>query len=480
MRVGIKTVLVGIFCLVSSRIMAQNPNDAARYYNHQANQTGANFNTSGAFGLLPYDFASIVFNPAMSALYKHSAVDLGLTGVMNRSKSDYLATSTSSTESEYSLNSFSGVFKFPTYQGSLAIAIGYNKMADFTNQFTANGFNTQNSISDYYAQSSDANLRLIGYNGFATDSIGGNLQSMFRFGGFTGINQFVQQNETGQYGEFVLNASTEFQKGMFVGFTIGIPLTNYSFERLYLEEDLANNYNTYPSNIESVLATEQVNANGAGIYAKLGFVIKPSDQIRLGLSYQTPYSLEISETYSYSVYTIFDDGVAPSDDYPYRLKGDFTYQIKTPSILQFGIAVENLAGFDFGITADYRNYSSLEFETAAEFKHFEIKQNKAIQSQFKDVINVSAGLGYDFGSLRYQIGAAYLPTYENVGGTDRIIYSTGVDVQISDQLNLFAGIRYQAVKQDRFLYSTTDFGSNPALKTNGSWLTTQVGIKFRF
>lgn len=480
MRVGIKIVLLGILCLFSSQLMAQNPNDAARYYDQQANQTGANFNTSGAFGLLPYDFASVVFNPAMSALYKHSTVDLGLSGVMNSSKAEYLSTSTSSTESEFSLNSFSGVFKFPTLQGSLALAVGYNKMADFTNHFTANGFNTQNSISDYYAQSSDANLRLIGYNGYATDSTGSDLQSMLRFGGFTGIDQFIQQKEAGQYGEFVLNASTEFQKGMFVGFTIGIPLATYSFERLYLEEDLANRYVAYPSNVESILATEQVNADGAGIYAKLGIVVKPSDNIQLGLSYQTPYSLELNETYSYSVYTVFDDGVAPSESYPYRLNGDFTYKIKIPSIIQFGMALDDVSGFDFGFTADYRNYSSLEFETASEFKLFEIKQNKAIQSRFRDVLNMSAGVGYKFGSVKYQIGAAYLPTYENVGGTDRLVYSTGIDAKISDQLNIFAGVRYQTGKQDRFLYSTTDYGSNPSLKTNGSWLTTQIGLKFKF
>ncbi|MEA5520833.1 hypothetical protein, partial [Limnoraphis robusta] len=106
--------------------------------------------------------------------------------------------------------------------------------------------------------------------------------------------------------------------------------------------------------------------------------------------------------------------------------------------------------------------------------------NRAINNQFKDVVNMSAGLSYALNQVKYQFGVAYNPSYLQNGGVNRITYSGGIEAEISQSLKFFAGVRYQSNSTDRVLYNTLDYGSNPTFNANQSFFTTHVGVALSF
>ncbi len=486
MRTRVAIFAWSCMAFLPSLLVAQTPVDAARYFQPGLGTVGSNLNTSGGFSLLSYDYESVLFNPAMSSLFANSEFSMSLNTINAGSTSTYLGNSSDFSENAFGINALAGVFKLPTYQGNFALSAGYIQKANYNRVFSASGFNTQNSVSDFLAQTTDDNLRFISYNGYAIDSARvngvatGEMSSIYRFSGFTGINQYIEQTESGQLGEFVVNASTEVIKDIFIGFTLGIPLGTYSYERVYFEQDVDNNYDQFPSNVTDLLYTETFDARVSGIYAKLGTVIKPAQWLNIGISYQTPYELEVNENYFNSVFTRFDDGTTPTNDFIYQLDGSFTYTIMNPQIIQVGLGIQNLAGLDAGLTLDYRSFNDLEFSAGPEFKSFELTQNRAIRAQFRDVLFVSGGVGYDFNGFKPQAGFAYIPSMYQNGGVNLMQYSLGFLSRISDQMSFSFGMNYQTAQETVSLYQTADFGGSPILENDQYRLSAQIGLHIRF
>jgi hypothetical protein len=476
-------VLVMLCACLNTSVNGQGSADAARYFDQNIFGNGFTFNSAGSMSLHGMDYSSVIYNPATSALAKKSSAGFAMNGVFGRSKSDYLSNTTVRSESEFNLSTINTVFKIPTSQGSLVFSAGYVQSADFSDNYMADGKNLTNSISDFLAKAANADIRFAAYNGYAVDSVRNgtsDLQSILRFSNFNGINQFVQQNQTGRMGEFIINGATEFQKNFFIGFTVGIPVGTYSYEKIFLEEDLNNDYSAFQLDVSSILVTENVRAEMTGIYAKLGLLYKATDFLNLGLSYQSGYDLEVNENYSYRVFTTYDDGFTPSDEFPFRLEGDFTYRIENPAILQAGVSVVDLHGLDLGLTVEYRNYNGIRFSLPTDYVSEEIGLNRDIQNEFKDVLNVSAGVGYRFGNIKTQAGVAYLPDYRTDSNTNRYIINVGSVIDLSDRFEFNLGLSYRGITGNQFLYSTADYGDNPTFENKQQWFTSQVGIKLKF
>ncbi|TNE72209.1 hypothetical protein EP331_07725 [bacterium] len=477
-------VLAGCFLLTVQSAYSQNYEDAARYFNASNGSIGANLNTSGAFGLLPNDFQSVMFNPAMSSLFGYSTFGASLNSVYSGADVGYLSNSSTLSETSFGINELSGVFKFPVYQGSFAISAGYIQTGNFNKVFSASGFNTQNSISDYLAQTTDANIQNLGYYGYATNYMTVNndstLESALRFDNFRGIDQYVEQLESGQMGEFIVNVSSEVMKNLFLGASVSVPMASYTFERTYYEQDVQNFYSIYPNNVSSILVSESVDARATGVYAKLGFVFKPISWLNIGASYQTPYELEMSENYTYSVYTTFDDGTNSPIDEDTNLEGSFDYSISNPQVVQVGLGIENLNGFDAGLTLDYRSFGDLQFKVSNTYKAFELTQNNLIRQNLTDVLSISAGLGYDFKGFKPQLGFSYVPNKYQNGGYDLRYYSAGFQARVSEQMLLNFGVQYAKFTESPTLYNTADYGTSPAINIDYSKITAQVGVQIRF
>lgn len=470
-----------IMLLIIAPASAQNYIDAARYFNQSISTTGFSLQSAGGLNLLHNDFSSVISNPAMSSLQANSSFEFQLDGFNSSIGSNYLNRTTEYDINQNAISNLSTTIKFPTIQGNFAVSVGYHQRDSFLDGFRASGFNTSNSVSDFLATSTDEDIRLIGYNGYATDSLGTGLQSSLRFGTFQGIDQLVQQDELGTMGDIILNTSIEFAEDVYGGISIGIPLGRYEYSRTYLENDNQDLYSNVPFDVNNILVNEFVEQYASGVYLKLGIVAKPVDFLRLGMSYQLPHQLFIQEEYSYSAITTNDDGSVPSSQFPYSFNGNFDYSLQMPSIFQVNAALIDILGINLGISYEARDFSKIEFSTSSEFKDFEFTNNLEISQELEMSHQIGVGLSLNW--FEFQPTFGYSVMQNPFVSEDEFIqqFSAGITTNWAKNFQFQLGGQFMQRNQNSVnLYNSTDYGSNPNLSIDGFVYTMNIGLIYKF
>lgn len=172
-------------------------------------------------------------------------------------------------------------------------------------------------------------------------------------------------NKFGSKNDVIINLGMNYSDRFYIGFNIGIPSARYRYNETFYESAVNPadfkfvDDEGYEACFLSGTAGYQYLAEMAGIYAKVGFIFRPVDGLRLGASFQTPTAYTITESWSYSAATTFDDnyytGSAASP------QGQYSYLLRSPYRASFG------AAFTFGkkglISVDYElaDYSVMRF-----------------------------------------------------------------------------------------------------------------------
>ena len=92
------------------------------------------------------DFSATYYNPAGLAQLRMNEVSVGLGNVSYGNTGTLYGNDQSLTNTGTNLNSLGLVYAVPTQRGSLVVAIGYNRQADFTTGLSFAGFNPNSSI----------------------------------------------------------------------------------------------------------------------------------------------------------------------------------------------------------------------------------------------------------------------------------------------------------------------------------------------
>lgn len=480
-----KNAIVTIVLLwtVIQPIQAQNVNDALRY-----NDSSENFGYSSIFssGQLtqPLGSLSALLNPAANALYSRSNLTFSIAGSQIGVKSNYIDKTSDDNLSAFKIGDVGFIYRFATSRGSFVMGFGYANTHSFTNTYSANVFNTNTTVSDYFATVQNSNLRLIGYNGFATDSLihSNGLQSILRFNGYQGISQIIEQTEEGFQGSYYLTAATEFQKDLFVGLTLAFPVGEYRYNRTILERDDQNLYQISPFDVNTLTVSDEITSQQQGFYMILGLLFKPIEKLKMALSYRTGYDLYIDEEYLTSVITKYDDGFMPSDDFPYRLRGDFSYSITYPSRLMVGISSDILSRFSLSSSAELINYDQMKFNYPSESVGDELLLNTDLKQQLKSTWKFHlSGIFYFYNSQIHFGG-----TYEENPYKDqpfKLAYMGGLDYKISPEISFFINGRYRQTDTTYLLYevNSPDIDTKLESLNTESWQFSYItGLRYRF
>lgn len=184
-----------------------------------------------------------------------------------------------------------------------------------------------------------------------------------------GLNQSSFVSRTGTKSDIVLNVAGNWNDRLYIGFNLGIPsISNYEYNELYTER--SEEPGRFPITfITDGKATEthflegtfdyRYTAEMDGVYAKLGVIYLPTDRLRLGAAYQTSTIYTIRENWKYDASSTFDvKSYNASSTSP---TGDFTYCMRSPSILNLGVAY--VLGSCGLVSVDYErmNYSRMRF-----------------------------------------------------------------------------------------------------------------------
>lgn len=226
-----------------------------------------------------------------------------------------------------------------------------------------------------------------------------------------------------------------FDNRFYIGASLGIASLRYNVEKIYQEKTLEEN-----PDVESFAFAQNFTTKGTGINFRVGAIYKITDNLRAGMSFQTPTYYGMRENYRYSIDATFNNYPVPGaadleQESVKTIPALFDYNMTTPGRVNGGIAwFSQKRGF---ITADIEyvpyNTASLSFK---EDNFLFAGDNRFISDNLKGALNTSIGGELRNGPFMVRAGFARLADAysEKVDGVSRAVYTitTGAGVRYPD------------------------------------------------
>jgi hypothetical protein len=400
------SLILATLLLATSWTYSQNVDDALRY-SQIFYQGTARFNSmGGAFTALGGDMSTLSQNPAGIGLFRSSEISFSpqlyynnTSANFNRQSSDYVY--------DFNLGQIGIVTHLISSKGttgliSLNIGYSFNKTNNLNSTVNILGTGTSNSMADSWADqgygTTYTNLSGaagIAYDAWVIDTItgtgaktygtvfnnyGDNLNSTY--------GQSIRRriNNEGYMGEHAISIGGNFSNKLFFGATLGINTLRYTGNYVHTE---SADYNL-DSGFENFTYTEHYEDNGTGVAFKLGTIIKPTENLRIGLAFHAPTTFKIDEYYYDKINSSFTGNETySSDNQPSR----YSYKLTTPFRALAGIAYQfekvALLSFDY----EFVDYSTARFSDAGDNYDY-TGTNDGIRGTLKPASNIRLGGEY--------------------------------------------------------------------------------------
>ncbi|MFD0963340.1 OmpP1/FadL family transporter [Pseudofulvibacter geojedonensis] len=437
---------------------------------------------SGAFGALGGDLSAINVNPAGSAVFKNSLVAFSLGVNTKENDAKYFNTQTNTSTSRLAINQGGGVFVLNNTDEEsnwkkVTFGLNYQQTQNFDQDYFFAG-QSPNSINAYFLSHANGlafqDIQILSgeyieeaYLNIASQ-LGYNYQQAFLgyYGGIIDpedandplgtiyvptatIDNTVYQEyfyaSNGNVGKFNFNVAGQFQDDWYFG-------ANLNVHTIFTERNSRIRENGYEasSNLEFVVFDNYLRSTGAGVSLQAG-VIKKFDNVRLGLSYQSPTWYEIEEEQSQRINSNLAD--ADIGFINYDLVTIFRpYRLRTPSNITASAAVvfakKGLLSFDY----NYKDYNNIKMKPTRDF----VTANSFINNNLT-------------GASSYKIGAEYRVANWSLRGGYRFEESPYKDTSVIDDLTGFSlgfGYNFGRTKLD-IAYAQTKQDVNHQLYDTG-------------
>lgn len=409
----------------SQQAFAQYEGDALKFSGTESSTTARFGALGGQQTSMGGDLSSIYGNPAGLGMFSRSefAFTVGLNNYKN--KSDFLGQSTSSSVFNPTINNIGIVFHSPvskfggdTKKGLVAVnyGIGYQKNNFFKNKLNLSGTTNENGLSDFFAD--EANLdgatdpknlftetAYTAYFGYLINGANGSYSPNT----YSDSDQTINVLSKGGQSNIDFSMGLNFGNNFYIGAGIGIASINYSSQQtinelgdfLYDYESPVNPVPEFnPRRIYNADFYKNYDTEGSGVNFKIGAILKPVNELRLGLSLETPTYYNITDNYyeSLSYVSPYNKAVYGDQNFP------LSYNLRTPLKLNGGVSyIFNNKGF---ISADvnFIDYSTIKFTSNESATDRNV--NNRIQSDYKDVVNFGVGAEYKV-SNEFALRAGY-------------------------------------------------------------------------
>ncbi len=370
----------------------------------------------GSFSSIGGDISAISYNPASTGMFKGSLVQLSTGMHFDRVNSLYNSYSKIAKRGTFIVPSFGLILSFAKNVEKkkfkvFSLGIGLNRMGDYryNEDFSGSNTNQQSSISWQWAEeltevygSSNSDVYLDdvsidAYNSFLNvvyfDSASAQYFSIVS----DSIRQKRTQSSRGGKQELFFSFGTNYKDKLYLGATVGVPFIGYKRNFRYEEEELGGeNYYGF----KSLKLDKAYSVSGAGINFKAGFIYKINRDLRVGIGFQTPENIGMSEEYTSELKSDFNiDG---------PLTGSFDYRLVLPWRWNGGMSIffRKLNGF---ISLDYEmvGYSSTRYRFDSSFDDVEKSLNNEYKTYYKPGHNARLGVEILYKSLKFRFGGNY-------------------------------------------------------------------------
>lgn len=461
------TILAAV-CLQAQEI---TPTDGLRYSMESLTGTARFRAMSGAFGALGGDLSSLNINPAGSAFFNHNQATISLSSLNNRNSARYFGTKTVDTDSNLDLNQAGAVFVFVNKDSNsawkkMSLGINYeNNNSNFDNQLRTKGVNPLHSIDRYFLRFANGlpneggifldvlenasfeelsfidQQAFLGFQGYLFNPVSNNPNNTLYVSNVP-AGDYYHDNKTvtnGYNGKLTGNFATSYKDRIYFGINLNAHFSEFTNSQSMYE---AYNNNS-ASGLRSVQFDTETYTLGSGFSFSLGAIGKITDDLRIGLAFESPtwYNLRDEQRQRIITYcadcdsrnpVIFDPRITMVyDSYklqtPSKWTGSIAYTFQKRGLISFDYAIKDYSSVRFKPKSDsYYNslnsYMSDNFDTAIEYRigaEYKIKEwslrggYRFEESPYKndvalgDLKGYSGGIGYNFGDSRLDLAYNY-------------------------------------------------------------------------
>lgn len=400
-----------IFIFAASLVLpfvadAQSAIDGFRFSQPDMKGTARYMSMGGAFGALGGDLSSISTNPAGLGVYRRNEIGITMDIDIQNSSSETQGVQNNQSQTKFLLNNVGGVVSWNlanSVMPNINVAFTYNRAASFNRHYAGVVPTLSNSLTNYIAGSSNIEgvtvgdvttlfdtdgyvsfdpynpndggyaapwLSILGYDSYFITPSGDEDQPNWigQWGATTSGSGAFDVVTTGGANEYNIAVGGNISNKLFWGVDFGIVDLNYSMTAMW-GENLQNAVVDNPEGTENSSAKwtlkNSYNASGTGYNIKVGFIYRPIQELRLGVSFGSPTWYSINESYIAS--TNFNYGVNIPDVQQNNAVtnggqwGLNSYNFRTPWKLT--VSAAGVIGRNLIISADYewQRYDKMRF-----------------------------------------------------------------------------------------------------------------------
>lgn len=368
----IKHILLALPALLPASALAQSAIEAINFSQPDMKGTARFMSMGGAFGALGGDLSTLSQNPAGIGVYRGS--DIGITFDLDcqSASGKTPGTNVTTNQTKFLLNNVGAVFTLKLNSETcpnLNIGFTYNKNASFNRRYRGHFSSLNNSLSNYIAGVTDFReylsdgsvqswteddlastnkfnpwfpndgyagapwMSILGYEGYLITPQGNpnNPNWVGQFGnGTTGTADF-DVLESGGIDSYNIAFGGNIANVVFWGMDFDIQNFHFNQSTIW-QENLQNAYVEGDNGLERIPAQWSLYNNysawGNGFNYKLGVIVKPVQELRLGFAFHTPTWYSLTEEYnggldyrynnSYNKNVQYNDGRNATTDMKYR------------------------------------------------------------------------------------------------------------------------------------------------------------------
>lgn len=380
--------------LLPAIMSAQSATDAYNLSQYDLRGTARFMSMAGAFGALGGDLSSLSQNPAGIGIYRSHEIGISFDIDAMSSKSSGNGFSSSDSQTKFYVNNVGGVATMrlnSSFCPNINLGFTYNRAANFHRRYSGNIGNLPISLSNYiagvantwelnetdlkltnrydpYVDSNIPWIAILGYDSYLITPEGSkDAPSWFgQFGnGTTGTGAFSVE-EKGSVDEYNIVLGGNFNNTVYWGMNFDIVSIDYKISSLWSESlDNAYVFNENTGRTEQTWSDftvhDQYRVNGSGFNYQLGVIVKPIQELRLGLAFHTPTYYQLTETF-YNEAVSYASGFQHGDAVTNNNVPSYNY-VDFHSPWKVIASVAGVIGNKFIISADYewQGYKHMEY-----------------------------------------------------------------------------------------------------------------------
>jgi opacity protein-like surface antigen len=432
--------------------------DAYRYASKDISGTARGQAMGGAFGALGGDVTGVAINPAGIGVYRSSEIlaNLSINTLLTGGKSNQTG------HTSVGLDNLSFVGYYPIMSGnvlSLNFGFNYNRIKNFDNRYSASRPAMNSSLTDFMLDLTDGiSHSAWNVNDWYTSNAGLPWLSALAWGGWL-INEKPGTNDAYEsvlrVGEQVSPKLNVIEKGRIEAydFTIGSNISDQFYWGItaaivdlsyFMESSYDENFLGSEGSVNDGFSlSNYLETKGAGYQVKAGVIVKPIDELRVGVAYHSPVWYNMTEYFGARLTPrgIFTDAGQPAESES-TPNATSKYHFRTPGSWTFSLATILDSRAIVSLDYEIKNYADMNLQDSRrrDMSH----ENNSIRKHYKNTSTVRAGLEYRFTpQISGRLGYAWAqnPYNMDIKDTGREVETSGTipHFSLSDCVSFFTG-----------------------------------------